>query len=97
MNRRVRRLKAPRRGGPTREIAGDVVDLAGEVQRYLVSMRDSKLEQADAAAARLKRGGQRARDYVQGMMVDEMPLEIDKVPPPVVKGLLKSLLSRLEE
>lgn len=88
---------APGGRGEPRETAGEVVDLAGEVKRFLVSMRDSKLEKADAAVARLKRAGQRARDYVQGMMVDEMPLEVDNVPPPVVKGLLKSLLGQLEE
>jgi hypothetical protein len=30
-------------------------------------------------------------------MIDEMPLPIDNVPPPVLKGFLKSLLGRLEE
>jgi DNA-directed RNA polymerase subunit RPC12/RpoP len=91
-------VESPTRGGPTGAHAeGEVVDMAAEVNRYLVAMRDSKLEQADKAVGKLARAGARARDYVQGLMIDEMPLPIDNVPPPVLKGFLKSLLGRLEE
>ncbi len=76
--------------------AGEVVDVTVETETYILAMRDSKLEAAEAAAARLKRVGARARDYIQGLLVDEMPPQYENVPAPVVQGFLKALLSRLE-
>ncbi len=77
------------------EMPFEVVDFASEVETFLAAMRDSKLDQADAAVARLKRSAQRAKDYIENAMVDEMPPQIDGVPPPVIKGFLKTLLGRL--
>ena len=74
---------------------GEVVDLNAEVETFVVAMRDSKLDEADAAAARLKRTGTRARDHVQGLLMDQMPLQVEGVPDPVVRGFLKALVSRL--
>ncbi len=77
------------------EVPGDVIDVAAEVETFLAAMRDSKLDQADAAVTRLKRSAQRAKDYIENAMVDELPPQIDGVPPPVMKGFLKTLLGRL--
>lgn len=76
-------------------VPGEVVDVAGEVEAYLLAMRDSELDKADRAAANLGRAGQKAKDYIEGLMLDEMPPEFEGVPPPVMKGFLKSLLGRL--
>lgn len=77
------------------ESPGQVVDLSGEVERFVLAMRDSKLDKADQAVASLKRAGARGKDYVQGLMIDEMPPEFENVPPPLLKGFLKTLLGRL--
>jgi len=82
---------APRRP----EVPGEVIDIAAEVEMFLAAMRDSQLDQADAAVARLKRSAHRAKDYIESAMVDEIPPQIDGVPPPVMKGFLKTLLGRL--
>ena len=74
---------------------GEVVDLAGEVEAFITAMRDSKLDEADRTAARLKSSGSGARDYVQGLILDEMPPPVEGVPPPLVKGFLKKLLEQL--
>ncbi len=77
------------------EEPGEVIDIASEVETFLAAMRDSQLDQAEAAVTRLKRSAQRAKDYVENAMVDEIPPQIDGVPPPVMKGFLKTLLGRL--
>ena len=82
------------RSQPT-ETPGEVIDTAAQVQRFLIAMRDSKLDQADQAVALLKRGGERSLDFVQGLLVDEMPPQVENVPPPVLTGFLKTLLGRL--
>lgn len=76
--------------------AGEVIDIAANVEMFIVAMRDSKFDDADEAVADLKRTGARGRDYVQGLTVDEMPPEVEDVPPPVVQGFLKTLLTRLK-
>lgn len=84
-------------GGPRRpaETPGEVINLAEEVERFIVAMRDSKLDVAESAAARLNKSGARARDYVEGLMLDEIPPQIGNMPPALVQGLLKTLLGRL--
>lgn len=77
------------------ETPGEVINLAEEVERFILAMRDSKLDDADSAAARLNRSGSRARDYVEGLMLDEIPPKIGNIPPPLVQGFLKTLLGRL--
>ncbi len=76
-------------------VDGEVIDVHGEVKRFILAMRDSKLDVADQAVATLKRAGAGAQDYVQGLMVDEMPPEFENVPPPLLKGFLKMLSGRL--
>jgi len=83
-------------GDDSVDTPGEVIDVAATVEMFIVAMRDSKLDEAEEAAAMLKRTGTRGRDYVQGLTVDEMPPEIENVPPPVVRGFLKTLLARLK-
>ena len=74
---------------------GEVLDLDAEIETFITAMRDSKLDKADQAAARLKQTGTRARDYVHGLINDDMPPQIESVPPPLAQGFLKTLLNRL--
>ena len=85
-----------RRGTPgTPPAPGEVVDIPSEVERYVVAMRDSKLDDAERVAAKLKRSGSRARDYVEGLLLDPTPPPIGNLPRPLLQGFLKSLSSRL--
>jgi hypothetical protein len=84
--------------GPRREAEpapGEVIEVADEVEAFVVAMRDSKLQDAERVLNRLKRAGARARDYVEGLMLDPTPPPIGNVPKPLLHGFLKSLLSRL--
>ena len=75
--------------------AGEVVDIGDHVERFVLAMRDSKLDEADRIAGKLKRVGARARDYVEGLLLDPTPPPIPGVPKPLVLGFLKALLERL--
>ena len=74
---------------------GEIVDFAADVQAFIAAMRDSKLDEAEQVTERLRQAGKRARDYVQGMLLDEVPPAIEDVPPPLVQGFVKTLLNRL--
>lgn len=74
---------------------GAVVNISVEVDAFIRAMRDSKLEEADRVVERLKKAGPRGRDYVEGLMLDQMPPKIENVPPPLMQGFLKALLGRL--
>ena len=80
--------------GAVRE-AGDTVDITAEVETFVLAMHASKLDVADAAAARLERAGVQARDYVQWLMSDETSITFENIPPPLANGFLKTLLDRL--
>jgi hypothetical protein len=82
-------------GGRRADAPGEVIDLGELVERFVVAMRDSKLEDADRAARQLKRAGPRARDYVEGVLLDPTPPPIEGVPKPLAHGFLKALLERL--
>lgn len=86
-------------GGARREVEapapGEVIDVADEVEAFVVAMRDSKLPDAERVLNRLKKAGARAKDYVEGLMLDPTPPPIGNVPKPLLHGFLKSLLSRL--
>lgn len=90
-------------GSPGRERAGrtpmpadgEVVDIASEVERFIAGMRDSKLDDAEGAVDVLRSTGRRAHDYVQGLILDEMPPRMENISPPLFKGFLKTLLGRL--
>ncbi len=79
----------------TRDVPGEVVDIGQEIKQFVLAMRDSKLDMADQAIDQLKKAGPRARDQVEGLMLDEMPPQFDNVPAPLAKGFLKTLLARL--
>jgi DNA-directed RNA polymerase subunit RPC12/RpoP len=99
-----RETGSPRDGGgkikdrpPSTSVTpGEVVDVPQLVEKFVTAMRDSKLEQADRCVSQLARAGQRARDYVEGVMLDEMAPSFEGVPPAVQKGFLKALLERLK-
>lgn len=82
-------------GASSSSESADVVDMSDEVETFVRAMHKSELEQADSAAARLRHAGTRARDYVQGLLMDEIPPEFEGIPQPLVQGFLKALLSRL--
>ncbi len=77
------------------ETPGKVIEVAAEVERFVLAMHSSKLDQAESAVSMLKKAGTRARDYVQGLMQDEIPPEFGNVPPPLIQGFLKALSGRL--
>jgi len=82
-------------GGRRPEAPGEVIDLGDLVEQFVLAMRDSKLDEADRIARQLKRAGPRARDHVEGMLLDPTPPPIEGVPRPLVQGFLKALLERL--
>lgn len=87
---------APRGPRPGAAAApGEVIDLGDHVEQFVLAMKASKLDEADKIAARLKRAGPRAKDYVEGLMLDPTPPPIEGVPKPLVMGFLKALLERL--
>ena len=81
-------------GGKPGAGAADV-DIPHEVERFVLAMHATKMDQADAIANRLRRAGDRARDYVQGLLLDQMPPKFGSVPEKLVQGFLKALLERL--
>jgi len=82
------------RPGPA-SAPGEVIDIGDLVEQFVLAMKASKLDEADKIAARLKRAGPRAKDYVEGLLLDPTPPPIEGVPKPLVMGFLKALLERL--
>lgn len=80
---------------PPKEKVGEVVDVRTLVETYLISMKESKLDDAEEVVAQLRSAKQRAKDYVEGLILDEVPPSVEGVPPQIVTGLLKSLSARL--
>lgn len=91
----ARRGSAPAPAARPQEVPGEVVDVAGGVEQFVLAMRDSKLEDADRVVAKLKRAGGKARDYVEGLLLDPTPPPIGNLPKPLVQGFLKALSQRL--
>lgn len=75
--------------------ATEVVDVGDEVRKFVLAMRDSKLEEAERIANRLKKNEARARDYIQGLLVDQMAPRIEGLPAGLQNGFLNELLKRL--
>jgi hypothetical protein len=72
------------------------VDVGETVREFLMAMKGSDIASADAAAEQLKSRPKQARAHVQRLLVDEMmPEDMTDIPPPVYKGFLRRLLSRL--
>ena len=82
-------------GGRGATAPGATIDLDKKVERFVVAMRDSKLDEADKIAAELKRAGSHARNYVDGLILDPTPPPIGDLPKPLLHGFLKTLLQRL--
>jgi len=72
------------------------IDIRAEILSFVRAMRDSRLDEAERMADRLIRAGARARDQIDQMIFDEVPPTVENVPPPVLKGFLKSLRARFE-
>jgi hypothetical protein len=70
-------------------------DVQEVVEQFVLAMRDSKLDDADKLAAKLKRSGPTAKEYVDGLMLDPTPPPIGDLPKPVLHGFLKMLLTKL--
>lgn len=75
--------------------SGGIADAKDDVEAFILAMHASKLEEASAASARLKRGGSGVRDQIKDLLDDETPPQFGNVPQPLVKGFLKKLLSEL--
>jgi len=77
------------------EVPGEVIDVPDKVEEFVVAMRASQLDVADRVAKELKRTGSKARDYVEGIMLDPAPPPLGNVPKPLLLGFLKQLVQRL--
>lgn len=75
--------------------SGQVIDYDDEVRQFIKAMHTSDLQTVERIVSKLSRNPGRSREYVQGTIVDEIPLAVEGVPPPLVQGFLKSLLGRL--
>lgn len=85
------------RGSGARQDTGPdaTMDVSDMVRAYVMAMRDSDLDRAERLEKGLARQANAARDYIQGLMVDQMGLRIENMPQPLIQGFLKNLLSRL--
>jgi hypothetical protein len=70
-------------------------DIDAEVEAFVLAMGESRLDDAETATERLREAGPKARKHVQQLMKDQSTLILPDLPPPVVKGFLKTLLGRL--
>lgn len=78
---------------PTVEAIANVGKL---IERFVRSMRDSKLDDADRIANQLRADRRRTKAAVQQLMLDEIPpASLGDIPPALVKGFLKNLQGRL--
>ena len=86
---------AGRAAARPQEVPGEVVDNPGGVEQFVVAMGNSKLDDADRVVVKLKRAGPRAKDYIEGLLLDPTPPPMGKLPKPLIHGFLKTLLQRL--
>ncbi len=80
---------------PANKVGDAVIDFPDEIANFVRAMHQSKLDVAERIAGRLKRRSSQTKDYVQDLLVDQMGLTIEGIPPPLVQGFLKKLLERL--
>ena len=63
---------------------------------YLVAMKSSELERAETLVKQIAPDADRAKSFAQEISMDPVPPpELADVPPAVLRGFIKSLLSRL--
>ncbi|MGD2109887.1 MAG: hypothetical protein PVI86_10900 [Phycisphaerae bacterium] len=82
-------------GGPAPVADAPSEDIDADIQAFVIAMRDSQLDDADAVTDRLKGRMAEARQRVKQMIAEEQLPDIPNVPPPVVQGFLKTLVGRL--
>ncbi|HUU82305.1 MAG TPA: hypothetical protein VM243_02270 [Phycisphaerae bacterium] len=71
-------------------------DIGPLVIRFVHAMQASLLEEADQIVEELRPYADRVKVQVQALMVDEIPLAgLEKLPPGLYKGFLRTLLERL--
>ena len=73
----------------------EFVEVESDVNIYIRSMHTSKLEDAQAAMARLKTGGKRSRKYLNELLEEGAELPFGDVPKPLALGFLRKLLTRI--
>lgn len=71
------------------------VEVETDVDIYIRSMHTSKLEDAQAAMARLKTGGKRSRKYINELLEEGADLPFANVPGPLALGFLRKLLKKI--
>ena len=75
--------------------ADEETDFDAEVEAYVMAMGESRLDAAEAATERLKDAGPKARKHVREVMRSKTLPPFGSIPPPLVKGFLKTLYDRL--
>ena len=73
----------------------EFVEVEADVDIYIRSMHTSKLEDAQAAMARLKTGGKRSRKYINELLEEGGELPFGDVPKPLASGFLRKLLRKI--
>jgi len=82
--------------GEESDAPGPSSDIDSEIEAFVIAMRDSQLDDAEAISDRLKKTTREARQRIQQMLAQGTCPEVADVPPPVVQGFVKSLLSRVK-
>ncbi len=73
-----------------------IADMGKLIERFVKAMSDSKLDDADRIANKLRTERRRTKAAVQRLMLDEIPpASLSGIPPALVKGFLKNLQGRL--
>jgi len=75
---------------------GKSIDIAAEVQKFVMAMGDSQFDHAGDVFKRLKGVDKKANDYIQQLLCDQMPPKLGKVPPEIARNFLKALSDRLK-
>lgn len=73
----------------------ETIDVHELVEQYVLAMCDSNLTEGERIATRLKRRREQTVEYVEGLLLDQIGLNVKGVRKEVVRGFLKSLLERL--
>ncbi len=80
-------------GGGSGASESAATDFSAEVVKYILAMRDSKLDNAQAVVERMKKAGKPAMSFVEKLVQRDKPVKIEDVPPPLAKGFINKLLS----
>jgi len=73
------------------------VDIDSDIEAFVIAMRDSQLDDAEAVSDRLKQVTREARKRIQQMLAENTCPVVPDVPPPVVQGFVKTLLGRVKQ